>query len=889
VSAQTLLSTASHPLQLADRGPVFYAVLPGGHVERLDAAHTVALTRRIALRLDEATVPEALRAIEGQTELRFAYDRAALATGVRVTLHADDITVAAALTQVLFDANVDVDIGSAGLASIHPRRTASLGTQQQAGTIEGKVTDAKTGAPIRSATVSLENTKYRTATDDTGGYRITSVPLGAYTMLARTVGYAAARQSVTVADNTVSTVTFALARISNKLERVITIGTVTPTQEKAIPTPITLVTDSQIVDQQPWSITQIVQQDVPSAVAITYFTNPQASGISTRGASTLITPSGVMKIYIDGVEAADLSNDGIDPNSIDHIEVIRGPEAATIYGSDAIDGVIAIFTKHGGASLTHPDIDAQTGLGVIQSGYPGYRDAARQDYNGSVQGGTASASYALGGSYTHNGPWVAAGQSALSGAWGGFHIGQGPLTLDFTGRDYDTHTPEALNPDLAATGYAYFSAPFYDEWDTQNVTLGVHLRYATAAWWQQNLTLGVDRGSANGRQTQPRLTTPADTFLLVEGQEDVKNSVAYNSSFNFALQRNLSATLVVGADHYERLISVGATTGANATTGTIQSPGHAAELIRNPETNTGYFTQGTVAWHDQLFVTVGVRAEQNSGFGNAIGTPLSQRLGASFVQQAGSTTLKWRGSFGEAIAPPAPTLADASLTPPFTQLANPLLGPQRQRGWDAGVDWIISNAASLSTTYYDQDATGLIEEVPLDSTGLVTQNQNIGHVRNSGAELEGSVTVGRFALRGQYAYTQARIVSLGSLYTGDLRVGEQAFATPYNSAGASLAVSLFSGTHLAAGVSYVGSLVNYNYLAEFSCFGGTGPCASSTRGYLARYPGFARVNVSITQQLWRAVSAYLSIDDATNNEAYEATDLFPIEGRVIMVGLRFHY
>ena len=45
---------------------------------------------------------------------------------------------------------------------------------------------------------------------------------------------------------------------------------------------------------------------------------------------------------------------GVDPASIDHIEVIRGPQAATIYGSDAIGGVMQIFTKKGSSASSRP-------------------------------------------------------------------------------------------------------------------------------------------------------------------------------------------------------------------------------------------------------------------------------------------------------------------------------------------------------------------------------------------------------------------------------------------------------------------------------------------------------------------------------------------------------
>ena len=783
-SAQTLLSTGAYPLQLADRGPVFYAVSAGGAMERLDAAHTAGLARRIALRLNDASIPDALRAIEEQTGLRFAYDRTALASGTTVTLHADDITVAAALTQVLFDANVDVDIGSGGLASIRPRRAHLTGAQQQTGTIEGRVTDAKTGAPISHATVLLEGTKYGATTSDGGEYRIANVPAGSYALVVRLIGYVATRQPTNVAGDQTVRVSLSLTKSINELERVVTTGTVVPTEVKALPTPITVVTDSDIANEQAWSIAQVIRQAVPSAFAFETPTSPNATVFTIRGASTLNPIYPTMKVYVDGVELTGDGVTGIDPASVDHMEIIRGPEAATIYGADAIDGVMQVFTKRGDATLARPQVDLQTGLGVIQSAYPGYSGALRQDYSGSVQGGTTTASYGLGGGYAHNGDWVLQGGSGIPSLWGGFHVTQGSLALDFSGRYYAAHSTEATNPDLASTGFVPFLQPSDDEYQSVNQTYGVHAAYTATSWWHHELTVGLDRVSNDGRQTMARLTTPSDTLLYVSDDEDAKVSFAYNTSLDVVLTRALTSITIAGVDHYDRQETGGTTEGATTTVGTIESPGGAPALIRSLISNTGVFLQEEIEWNDALFVTLGVRGDVNSSFGSSIGTPVSPRYGVSYVRPLGATTLKLRGSFGEAINPPNPYLSDAKATPPFYQLANPLLGPERQRGWDAGVDWIVGRL-SLSGTYYDQLATDLIEDVPTDTTGLVTENENIGRVRNSGIELESGLIVGSLEAHGQYAYTNARVEALGSQYTGDLRVGEQAFGVPHSTAGIS--------------------------------------------------------------------------------------------------------
>src|SRR5262249_55035730 len=89
---------------------------------------------------------------------------------------------------------------------------------------------------------------------------------------------------------------------------------------------------------------------------------------SIRGASSfgLSYP----KVYIDGVEVANsLLVTELDVESVDHVEVIRGPQGAALYGADAISGVINIVTRHDGTDGGAPRAQLQTGAGVAGSTY----------------------------------------------------------------------------------------------------------------------------------------------------------------------------------------------------------------------------------------------------------------------------------------------------------------------------------------------------------------------------------------------------------------------------------------------------------------------------------------------------------------------------------------
>src|SRR5207244_5051475 len=134
-------------------------------------------------------------------------------------------------------------------------------------------------------------------------------------------------------------------------------GTVVPTERKAIPTPISVVTSEDIERLNLQRVDQVFRGTVPGAIAWEQGPgNDYYSSVAVRGASALsIVPS--VKTFIDGVEVAYPNGIAtIDPNSIDRIEITRGPQASTLYGAGALSGVMQIFTKKGQLGLTRPEV-----------------------------------------------------------------------------------------------------------------------------------------------------------------------------------------------------------------------------------------------------------------------------------------------------------------------------------------------------------------------------------------------------------------------------------------------------------------------------------------------------------------------------------------------------
>ncbi len=876
---------------LATRTPRFLipAATAGAAPIEVDAGRITALRRKVSLDLVEVPLERALDAIGRQAHIRLVYGASALPLDSLVRFRSDSLTVAAALTELLLGAPVDVLVTGGDQLTL-VRRT---GERVVPGSIVGRVTDAKTHSALPGATVVLERTALSATTGSDGRYRITAVAPGTYTVRARYIGYAPGSASVTVSADQEATADLALEKSVQQLNEVVTTGTVVPTEVKALPTPVSVINESEIAVQRPHSVQELFRQVVPTAVSWDFPSSPIQTAYSVRGASGLTGGAGSMKVLVDGIPLANFTGAAVDPNSVARIEVIRGPQAAAIYGSDAIGGVIQIFTKHGDSTRTRPQVEGEAALGLIQTPYAGYDRVVRQAYKASVQGNAGvGVSYQFGAGYSYTPDWAGpvSAQSNPS-VYGGMHATRGALTADVAGRYYIQNNPQVINPVFAQTGYVPRSKPYYSPVQYRSETMNARLSLAVTSWWQQTVFIGVDRNVTDQTQIQPRFTTPSDSFLNLSYQDESKTSVGYNTSVRGSLGSGTRASATVGFDHYSLPVSAWSTSGALNATGDIATdPDQPASAFRTIVNNTGYFAQGQLAFRDALFLTGGVRAEQNTGFGDSLNTPLSPQAGLSYVRSIGAATVKLRGSWGRAIRPPSPGLKVGSAGPGYLIRSSPQLTPERQQGWDAGIDVTLGARGSLSATYYDQTAENLIQSVVVSTTPqLVTyQNQNVGRVKNTGLELEATVFAGPVALKGQYGYVRSRLEDLGPSYGGDQRVGDQPLFVPTHTAGASLTVAPLAGTTVAAGLAYVGSWTGYDNIARFSCFGGTGPCRPTLRDYHVVYPGFIKANATISHQFTSLVSGFLSLDNLTNNANYELLQSSPAMGRITTIGVQFH-
>ena len=215
---------------------------------------------------------------------------------------------------------------------------ATDGVQQSTKKVTGTVSDAQ--GPVIGATVMEKgNTSNGVITDIDGNYSINVKP-GA-TLVISYVGYIT--QEIAVGSQSVINVT--IEEDSESLEEVVVVGY--GTMKKKLVTGATVqVKGDEIAKLNTTNALEAMQSSTPG-VQITQSSSQPGKGFKVyiRGIGTI---GDAQPLYvIDGVAGGNL--DGINPNDIESIDILKDAASAAIYGSRAANGVILVTTKQGKA------------------------------------------------------------------------------------------------------------------------------------------------------------------------------------------------------------------------------------------------------------------------------------------------------------------------------------------------------------------------------------------------------------------------------------------------------------------------------------------------------------------------------------------------------------
>lgn len=434
---------------------------------------------------------------------------------------------------------------------------------------------------------------------------------------------------------------------------------------------------------------------IASAPGVTVNQNGSFGGLSTvsiRGAATAQT-----LVLIDGIPVNDTSTVGggfdfsrLDTENIERIEVLKGPQS-TLWGSDAIGGVVSIITK-----------DAEPGLGgsaFLEAGsFNTFRGGASignatdaGDFRLAI---TGNSSDGISKADENNGndeddPY----ESVTVSAKGGLNLGQARLAADVLWSDADSEFDsfvfgnqgnvgdgDQLNQTEEFSGNVSLTAPLLDG-RLENLLVAGYSEID-----RQNFTNGAPSFSGEGDRT----------LLRYQGTLNINDA----NTFAFGAEREETTT-------QDQDTSINALFAL-------------------------YELQAT----DKLTLTGGLRVDDHSSFG----TETTGRIAAAFNP---TPQLTLRASWGQGLK--APTLLQLS-GGGFT-LPNPNLQPETSEAFDAGIEWRAANgSADASLTVFDAK---IRDQISFASTGYFNESK----VDSTGLELTGRVDLTDWAsVSGNYAY-----------------------------------------------------------------------------------------------------------------------------------------
>lgn len=290
--------------------------------------------------------------------------------------------------------------------------------------IIGKVTDTKTKEALVGVSITLkEDPSIGTITDIDGNFNL-NVAKKEAVLLVSYVGYET-KEIVCGASNNFSV---ELNEDNFKLDEVVITGQGAEIQKRRLSSNVSTVGEKELVKMPKGRIDQMLQNALPNVQINMSNGQPGTTSIiKSRGLSSAFSNSTPV-IYVDGVRVDNMNtgatlNNTLSGNSaatgsigdipmenIERIEYVTGGAATTLYGSDAANGVIQIFTKKGGEGRFNASFETQLGADIASSQFY-YFDRTKdllhqtgfsQKYRLAFDGGNDKYGYSLGASMSNS-------------------------------------------------------------------------------------------------------------------------------------------------------------------------------------------------------------------------------------------------------------------------------------------------------------------------------------------------------------------------------------------------------------------------------------------------------------------------------------------------------
>jgi len=619
------------------------------------------------------------------------------------------------------------------------------------------------------------------------------------------------------------------------LDTLVVTATRLPLPRAAVASAVTVVTGDALRAR---GITTLLEalRDVPGAALVQGGSFGTPASLFLRGGE-----SDYVKVLVDGVAVNDPGGAfdfaHLTTDDVERIEIVRGP-ASVLYGSDAVAGVVQVFTRPGRGAVRWRLAGGGGTYGTTQFG----AEAA---------GGSAGAGFSLAASHTEsdgtnafNSGYRRSEIAALLRASAGSRT-DARLTVRID--DHTTHFP--TDPAGNVVDHNQFTTG-------RQATIGFEGRQILSPRLELRLQLGANTADA-GYDNRP--DGPGDTlgfYADVSTGRTVRRSadvrmVAYLASgttltLGGALERQTDRSLDSSASQYGPF--------ADTLIASRRNGAAYAQLVADPG--------GRVA------LTLGARVDRNQRFGS-FGT---YRAGVSW---RAAPALRVRASVGSALKEPS---FYENYATGFV-IGNPDLRPEKSRSWELGAEAQLGRGGpEVSATWFTQRFTDLIQYTASPPAPQTTNYFNIAASEASGVEVEATARVRRgLTARAHYTYLRTSVRDAGFAIDpgGAFAEGRPLLRRPAQAGGASLD-GMVGAAAFSLAVEVVGRRDDMDYAG-----------ATALRVTL---PAYARTDASATVPLLGAgrsggLAATIRIENLMDAR-YQEVRGFPARGRTLFVGLR---
>ncbi|MDR4498034.1 MAG: TonB-dependent receptor [Candidatus Scalindua sp.] len=482
------------------------------------------------------------------------------------------------------------------------------------------------------------------------------------------------------------------------IQEIVVTATRTETPASQLIDSVTTITRKQMAEQRKARLVLETLRSVPGLNILKSGGIGRLTNVTLRGSS----PKHVL-VMIDGVQVnspttGDFDFANLTTDNLERVEVVRGPQS-TLYGSDAMGGVINIITKKGKGK---PEFGIRSEFGTPERTF--YESISS---SGSIE----DFNYSLD---------MARIDSNGRGADDDYDKWNGSARLGYKINE-KSNFDMSLRYNDSKVGID--DGPFRQDpnsiFKSQDLVINSLLTHSITDWWIHKLKFSYADSNLKSRdKPNPGTLDPfGDTRFVLDTQ-------IYTGDYQHILKYKDIDTFIFGFEFEDQ----------EADNRTFD------EAI----INRGWYFENQLKLWDRFFFNAGVRIDDNNRYGKVVNPKFS------IAYHLKETDTKFKANYGKGFR--GPTLNELF----FPNFGDPTLNPEEVESYDVGFEQhLLDDKLFFGLTYFKNRYSGLIQTVDLG--GFIFRAQNIGMVKTEGVEAEAVINPFKeLTLRGTFTSLSTR-------------------------------------------------------------------------------------------------------------------------------------